>query len=857
MPSRRRAASSSPAARKSGKRAKHLFFGLILPALASCTVLAGFYAYYLQTLFDQLDARFQRKQESLPLRIYAEAPSVNAQQTRAEIEAQLKELGIATTPRRAHTKEAGPSLQFTRRTRNHPIFLFEGGADDTSKDAAQEPEDQERLRESEVEIFFEDAGADASVARIELNGTVTPEVRLEPELIATLVPPPPKVAGAGAEEENNEADLEAPTGERREIRTHVRFNDIPHGIKIAVMAAEDQHYLDHKGLDPKGIARAIWVNFKTASFAQGGSTITQQLVKNLMARRNKNLFRKISELFLALMLESRYDKELILERYLNEVYLGQAGSLEVHGVVEGAQLFFGKSLHELHLGEIAMMAGFIRGPGYYSPYTHRDRAEERGRWVLKRMVEAGFLSKAEELEARTKLIRIDPPQKSGNRAPWVTEYIKFRLFEELRDRWNEEEIFNQGLRVYTTIEPRLNRAAQQSVTDGVAAHEKALGINVETDRLEGLLVAADPATGYIRAMVGGRDYARSSFNRVLNMKRQVGSTFKPFVFLTALLQGMDENGIPRSPAHPIEDAAWTYIYDSGRQRWSPKNFEKEYLGWISYRTALAKSINTATAKLGVEVGIPAVIETTRKLGIRSELPEVPSLSLGVAELEPLELLEAYTALANHGKLDRLTAIRAIATRDGDIIKRWSPSPEARISAAHADLITDMMRSVLTFGSGKEAAKMGLKRPAAGKTGTTSNHRDAWFAGFTPKLAAVAWVGFDMDDPDRGVEVEIPSKKKNAAPRTKKVQIRLTGAGSALPIWVRFIEKAHENSPPIPFIPAPEVLDGRFNLQTGAPAPDDCPEGLVTEDKWLKPEGAELESKCETDWPPSENKKSGD
>jgi penicillin-binding protein 1B len=733
--------------------------------------------------------------------------------------------------------------------------LFESEA---PEDVAAEPtaapmtESSEEFRESRVELFFDSAQPDAPVKKIELNAREVPEVRLEPELIATLVPPPAKGTEESDAEDTGDGHVAPATGERKEIRTYVSFHEIPHAIKLAVMAAEDQHYLDHRGLDPRGIARALFVNLKTLSLAQGGSTITQQLVKNLMARRNKNIFRKISELFLSLMLEARYDKELILERYLNEVYLGQAGSLEVHGVVEGAQLFFGKTLEELHMGEIAMMAGFIRGPGFYSPYTHRDRAEERGKWVIKRMVEAGFVSRAEELDARTRPIRIDPPQKSSNRSPWFTEFVKAKLIEDLKDRWTEEEIFNRGLRVYTTIDPRLNRIAQQAVTEGVEAHEKALGINTEADRLEGVLVAADPATGYIKALVGGRDYSKSSFNRILNMKRQVGSTFKPFVFLTSLLQEKDPDGIPNGPAHPIEDAAWTYIYDRGRQRWTPKNFEKEYLGWISHRIALAKSINTATARLGVEVGIENVADTAKKLGIQSPLPVVPSLSLGVAELAPVELLEAYATLANHGSFDRLTAIRAITERDGTPISRWVPAPTERVPAPAADLLTDMLRSVLTIGSGREASKLGLKRPAAGKTGTTSNHRDAWFAGYTPKLATVTWVGFDLDDPARGIEVEVPGKGKKNPPRKKKIQVRLTGSTSALPIWVRFTEKALENSPPIPFVPSSDVLDGRFDVHSGAPATPDCPDSLVIEEKYLKlsDPDALLSEKCETDWPPS-------
>jgi penicillin-binding protein 1A len=339
----------------------------------------------------------------------------------------------------------------------------------------------------------------------------------------------------------------------------------------------------------------------------------------------------------------------------------------------------------------------------------------------------------------------------------------------------------------------------------------------------------------------------------LNMKRQVGSTFKPFVYLASLLEGHDPEGIAYGPGHPIEDAPWTYIYDRGRQRWTPKNFEKEYLGWISHRVALAKSINTVTAKLAVEVGIDKVIDAARRLGIESDLPEVPSLSLGVAELSPLELLQAYSTLANHGQFDRLTSIRAITERDGTPIKRWIPAPTEKIPAAAADLMTDELRSVMTIGSGKDSVRLGLKRPAAGKTGTTNHHRDAWFAGYTPRLAAVAWVGFDQDDPNRGIEVEIkPKGKKKAEPIKKKVQIRLTGATSALPIWVRFIENALASSPPVPFSLSPGVMEVRLDRHSGAPVAPDCPSELMLEELALELSTGDDPSppRCSVDWPPS-------
>jgi penicillin-binding protein 1B len=872
MATRRRKAARKPTRESNYSGGRHLsparttkWLKRILALLAAVILSGCAAALQLNSLFQQLETRFLRKDESQPLRIYADAPRLGPNLSRREIEGILQDRSIPFMSRR---NPDGYSIQFTRRMKTHPPFLFEEElteetteetTENTTEEGAQKAaplpasespaafeENSDQVRESEVRLNFRSADPQTTFDEALVNDQKVQAVRLEPELIATLVAMPSDLPDSDSPPE----DLPR---ERREIRTHVPFDQIPHSIKIAVMAAEDQYYLDHKGLDPRGIARAIWVNLKTLSFAQGGSTITQQLVKNLMVRRNKNLLRKVSEVFLAVGLELKYDKELILERYLNEVYLGQVGSLEVHGVVEGAQLFFGKPLQELSLAEMAMMAGFIRGPGYYSPYQYRARANERAQWVIKRMVDAGFISAAEARDARVKAIQFEPPQRASNRSPWFTEYVKAQLLKELGSRWTEEEILNKGLRVYTTLDPQLNVLAQKAVAEGVALHEQDLKLSPEQGRLEGALVAAEPETGYIKALVGGRNFSESSFNRILNMKRQVGSTFKPIVFLSALIQGTDEKGIPFGPAYPLEDSPWTFIYDRGRQRWTPKNFEKEYQGWISQRVALAKSINTATARLAVQVGIDTIIETARKLGIESDLPEVPSLSLGVAELSPLELLTVYSTLANHGQFDQLTGIRAITERDGTPIKRWVPAPTQRVAAAEADLMTDYLRSVFTLGSAKEAPRLGLKRPAAGKTGTTNHHRDAWFAGYTPRLATVTWVGFDQDDPNRGTEVELKRKKKGKGPEKKIIPIRLTGATSALPIWVRFIEAAHRNKPPTPFVGSSTLKEVRINRMSGAPATADCPEEFVMHELMLGSavDGeASATPQCETDWPPS-------
>jgi membrane peptidoglycan carboxypeptidase len=446
------------------------------------------------------------------------------------------------------------------------------------------------------------------------------------------------------------------------------------------------------------------------------------------------------------------------------------------------------------------------------------------------MVETGEIAQEEMDQALKAPIRLVPPRNVASRAPYFTDFVKAELIEKLKDRLSEEEIPAAGYRVYTTLDVLTNEDAQQAVSRGVDALEKRLKLQ-GNDRLEGALAAVDQSTGYIRALVGGRNYGQSNFNRILNMKRQVGSTFKPFVYLTALTS-RDAHGVPYTPGYPIEDAPWTLVYDQGRQSWAPRNYEREFRGWVTLRTALAHSINTVAAKLGVQVGIDHVIETARALGIESELPQVPALSLGVAELSPVELLKAYAAIANHGQTDELTVIRAITLDDyRTFIAQFTYNPKQVFPAGPIDLLADMLQNVFTEGTAQSAAVMGFERPAAGKTGTTSHHRDSWFAGFTPQLTSVVWVGRDLDRD------------------TEKSRVKLTGAGAALPIWVDFMKHALEGEPPTPFPLSPSLTQVRLDRKTGQRASSDCPEGRVVIERVVlgqEPTGWS----CENLWPPS-------
>jgi penicillin-binding protein 1B len=767
---------------------------VILLVLATLTVLGLLTSLVFS--FRQLEKAFLEPSTFIPTRLYSDLTRISPPMSRGILRVRLERLGY-------RYQEKPEALSFTLRPIQYPTYLL--------------PDDHPTLKSTgkEVNLAFDGEGDSALLGSVEVEGQEVSELYLEPELVATFSPD-------GASDGKNQ------------IREFVPFSEIPAQLWQAIIAVEDQHFLEHKGFDPRGLARAVWVNLKTLSLAQGGSTLTQQLVKNLMVRRGKNLFRKAGEFFLSLALEVKYDKEKILERYLNEVYLGQVGNLEVHGVAEGAKHFFGKRLSDLNLGECALLAGLIRGPGFYSPYRHLDRALERRTLVLKKMVETGQIVEQEAQLAVAETVHLAPPVSRATQAPYFTDFVKAELVSRLKDRFAESEIAAAGLRVYTTLDPILNTHAQKAVTDGVQAATQLIGLP-EGARLEGALAAVDPTNGRIRALVGGADYRRSTFNRILNMRRQVGSTFKPIVYLAAFESGKDGSGVPYSPAYPMEDAAWKLTFDRGLQTWEPRNYDKEFLGWIPLRTALAHSVNTVTAKLGMQVGLGTVAATARALGVEQPLKEVPSLSLGVTELSPVELLRAYAAMANHGLLHEFTVIRAITEDDGAQYARFVENPKQVVSPAGADLITNVLRDVFTEGTARSAATQGWERPAAGKTGTTSHHRDAWFAGYTPQLTSVVWLGQDQD-PAQGSNKKGPTGK-------------LTGANAALPIWTRFMKNALEGEPPLVFPLSPNLKTARIDRFTGKRAEEDCPDPqvLVT---LLSPSREPSAESCELRWPPS-------
>jgi len=613
------------------------------------------------------------------------------------------------------------------------------------------------------------------ITRLRQNGADVQSVALPPELLAS----------AGASMGEN-------------IRP-VRLADVPPVLRTAVLAIEDERFYEHGGLDPRGVLRAVWANVRKGRVVEGGSTITQQLVKSRLLTPERTFSRKLNEAFLSTALEWRYSKDQILEAYLNEIYLGQAGGAAVRGVGAASRAYFGKEVHQLTLPEAALLAGMIRGPNSYSPNTNPDRARDRRDVVLTRLRDLGKISEADYRRARREPVKARTAPGSGLTAPYFLDYVRAEL-----ERSTEVDLADQhGVRVYTTLDPVLQKFAEAAVVKGIDRLETArprLRRQNSEERLQAALIVLDPATGQVRAMVGGRDYRVSQFNRAVLARRQPGSAFKPFVFLAALTPR--EEGPRFTAASMIEDAPITVMVDG--KPWSPKNYDDRYQGPVTVRRALEGSLNTATVRLAQAVGLGTVVQTARSLGVEGDLKPVPALALGVFETTPLDLARAYVPLANGGLAPSGGAVETVSDDGGRAI--WSASRETRpvIGAPEAFLMTSLLEGVVNSGTGASARALGVSGAVAGKTGTTNDGRDAWFVGYSSNVLALVWVGFDDGTP-----------------------AGLSGAEGALPIWSEFMRQALDVYPASAFPEPPGITYVKIDATNGRKATAYCPV-VVTE-----------------------------
>src|SRR5581483_8790354 len=502
-----------------------------------------------------------------------------------------------------------------------------------------------------------------------------------------------------------------------------------------VLAVEDHRFYSHPGIDPVAVGRAVWANLVKGEVVQGGSTITQQLAKNLFYTPQRTFVRKIKESIAALVLEAKYRKDEILESYLNEIYLGQAGSVAIYGVGEAAHRYFGKSVDDLTIEETALIAGMIKGPNTYSPVRDLRLAKQRRDVVLRRLRDEGRITEEQWKAAINTPVRVSPPQDSLADAPYFVDYV-LRQSEETADA-----ALPDGTRVYTTLDPILQRIAGEVLQNGLARLETTYPKLKRTDLpLQGALVALDPRTGGILAMVGGREYRASQFNRAVQAKRQPGSLFKPLVYLAAFEATRDAGSGAVTPASLILDAPVTFESPAGP--WSPQNYDRQFRGAVTIRAALEQSLNVPAVRVAQTVGAKRIVRLAHDLGIKSPLDHNLSLALGSSAVSLLEITAAFGVLAHNGLAAQPSSIRSVAAPNGDPLWHALPDRRQAVSPQAAYLVTSLLKGVIDRGTAARARAMGLKSVVAGKTGTTDGYRDAWFVGYTPEIVIGVWVGFD-------------------------------------------------------------------------------------------------------------------
>jgi penicillin-binding protein 1A len=591
--------------------------------------------------------------------------------------------------------------------------------------------------------------------------TILPRSLPSVTALETLQP----IQGTKIYDDNDEAITELHV----ERRILVPLSQIPQSLRDAILATEDRRFYSHWGIDPIGVARAIVQNYRRGRIVEGGSTITQQLTKVLFLTPDKSLERKLKEAVLALELERRYSKDRILEMYLNQVYFGQGS----YGVEAAARTYFGKGVSELTVRESALIAGLPRAPTNYSPFDRPEAAKRRREVVLRRLVEFGSIKDEEAKRLAKTDLGLIPPERRRTTGQYFIDYVQ----QTLEAKYGPDLVLKGGLNVYTTLNPTMQLTAEQSLREGLKA---LAGRSAQTttgarpgESPEGAVVTVEPQTGYVKAMVGGSDFFRSEFNRAVQAKRQPGSAFKPFIYIAALEAGF-------TPASQIEDSPVSFpVGGKNGQVWKPENYDRKFRGSTTLQQAIEESVNVVTVKLQERVGLAKTIQVARRLGITSPLDVNLSLALGTSDVSLLEMTSAYGTLANQGVWMPPVAIRYVTDAQGKLLEEHVPEGREALAPETAYVITQMLRGVVERGTG-QAAK-GLGRPVAAKTGTTNDYSNAWFVGFTPRLATGVWVGYD---------------------RPRSLGKDETGSRVAVPIWVTYMGKVLGDSPKEDF-PVPE------------------------------------------------------
>jgi len=637
-----------------------------------------------------------------------------------------------------------------------------------------------RMAGGAVELTTRSSPAPSRAARIAVQGRRVSDIRsadgapldaleLEPEVLATLG------QSGGA--------LDAGA------------DPAPPACRAAVLAAEDRRFFRHPGIDPTAVARALLTDLRAGGRRQGGSTLSQQLAKNVFLTPRRTLSRKVREAMLALLLEAHASKEEILRRYLASVYLGEDGAVPIHGFAEAAEAYFAKPLGDLGPAECALLAGIIRSPNGLSPRQHGAAAVARRNRVVTAMVEDGALDEATGARARAEPLRLAAPRVR----PVGALYVADEVAREISHLLPPDAARAPGLAVFTAIDPDAQREAERAVRRRLDGFDRIRPPRRrDTRRLQAALLAIDPASGRIQALVGGRDYGSSPLDRAVRARRQPGSAFKPFVYLAALDPARNHNGGVRTVVSPLDDVP--LAVPAGARMWRPVNYDGVFHGSVPVEDALAESMNAATARLALDVGLDTVVAAAGDVGIPGPLPAVPALALGVAETSLLDLTAAYGVFATGGIKRPPQLVVGITSSAGETLYA-APSEETHVlDPGVAYLVTHLLERVVDAGTARSARRAGIDGTAAGKTGTTDDTRDAWFIGFTPEVVVGVWVGFDDGAPTG-----------------------FTGAQGALPIWIDFVRATAGAGAARPF-PVPDDIVWRdVDPSSGLLATAGCPE----------------------------------
>ncbi len=594
--------------------------------------------------------------------------------------------------------------------------------------------------------------------------------------------------------------------EQLENRRPVTLNQVPQSLKDAVVVTEDIRFWHHPGVDPLGIMRALFTNARGKGPMQGGSTLTQQLVKNYYLTSERTLRRKVVEIFMAVILDAKYSKNEILEAYLNDIYLGRNRSISIMGMGEASHFYFGKPLSEINVAEAALLAGIIRSPNNYSPFNNPDRAQSRRATVLGLMLANQKIDRPTYDQAMaTPLPKRPFRERSGLSS--IPFYVD-RVLQEMARDYGIKDVKGRGLQIYTAIDLVAQDTATRTLVSGIEGLEKgSRRLRRANGPLQGVLIHVDVPTGELRAIVGGRNYEVSQFNRALNAKRQVGSLFKPFVYLTAFEPSLTSLSSAVTPATLVSDSRFV-LKRRFAPDWSPRNYEDAYHGTITVQRALEQSMNSASVRIGLACGIDPIIKTAHTLGVESELDNSnPSIILGAAGVTPIEMADAYSTLAREGSRLPLRTIRFVTDDRGRVVSAGgSIQPVQVFPARDVFVLLNVMKGVMIKGTAGGSRSMGFRLTAAGKTGTTNDERDAWFIGFTPNTLALTWIGFDDNS-----------------------MVGLSGGTGAVPIWTRYMMQVTAGQKSVDWAPPAGIEMVAFDETSGGLATPECPPNVIVTD----------------------------